>query len=537
MRARQWIVFALIPLARSAEPPEVTVRNGPYVPRASIFAQSNLVESAVTVFDLKDRAVGGFAASDFALLDNGKPQKISVFSELRGPHGSTSAGAGAVGSGVGSSAVPVTPQDRSVGLFFDDLHLTASLPTAVRAAEKLIGRGIQPGSRMGIFTDSGDVTVDFTSDAATLLAALHRIKSHPDPADKAVTNCPTLTTYTAFLIREHADLEVKERAVAEVMSPSCDGTPRVVAEGTVQDYAASVWENSRHRSTSVLDVLKVLVAHLGKQNGSRILVLMSEGFIDDELMRKEKSAIFDEALRSHVTINSLATQGLTTAGLSYRQLFMNNTMTDAAAATGGKLIKNNNDLDGALGGLASAPEVSYLAGFQAGEPDGKYHTLKVQILSRSGLRVEARPGYFAALPAAETVQHRIDGAVLSRETIRDLPASVRLVPVAQTNGGYALRVVVDVDARHISFASQGRLRLQQLTFVTAIQDADGNFLSGKQAVMDLRVKPESLAKIQSTGLHATLSFALPRGKYTVREVVRELVQNHLAALNTAVQLQ
>ena len=70
----------------------------------------------------------------------------------------------------------------------------------------------------------------------------------------------------------------------------------------------------------------------------------------------------DEAARSRVTINSLAVE----SSMSYRQLVMINTMTDAAAATGGRGIKNTNDLDAALRtSLATAPEVSYQLGFQA----------------------------------------------------------------------------------------------------------------------------------------------------------------------------
>jgi len=132
-----------------------------------------------------------------------------------------------------------------VALYFDDLHLAAEgLQRSKQAAENLIASGFQPGERMGIFTDSGTVTVDFTSDTAVLLAALPRIKSHNDPADLVMTICPDLTPYTAFLIAEHLELQVRERAVAEVMSTRCDGVSHNVAEGKVQDYAESLWENS-----------------------------------------------------------------------------------------------------------------------------------------------------------------------------------------------------------------------------------------------------------------------------------------------------
>ena len=445
MRAPLWLAFALIPVAHSADPGEVSIRSGAWSPRPpAISANSNLVESAVTVYDSQGRPTGGLKAADFVMSDNGKPQPITFFSELRNPVAST-------GSSSDTNLPPASHQTRSVALFFDDLHLsTEGLQRSKRAAENLIASGLQPGERMGIFTDSGTVTVDFTSDAATLLAALPRIKSHTDPADLVTTICPSLTPYTAFLIAQHLELQVRERAVAEVMSTRCDGVSHTIAEGKVQDYAESLWENSRHRSTSALDVLKVVVAHLAKQNGSRILILLSEGFVDDDRMRSQKSAIFDDALRSRVVINSLATQGLSQEGLSYRQLILTNTMADAAAATGGWLIRNNNDLNGALNGLASTPEESYLVGFQAGDPDGKYHTLKLRLFGHNGYKVESRPGYFAAVPVRkpDTVQQRIDNAVLSDISIQDVPASVRIVPTGQK-----FQVRVDIDAKRLKFAA------------------------------------------------------------------------------------
>lgn len=536
MRASVCLALALIPLAQSADPTEVSIRSASYVPPApKISAQANLVESGVTVFDAPGRATGGFTAADFALTDNGRPQPITVFSELRGSAPATSASADRTPAAVAQSST--SPQPRNVALFFDDLHLTsAGLPLYRKAVEKLIDAGLPPGERMGIFTDSGDVTIDFTTDIASLRDALRRIRTHQDPAARGMTICPTLTAYSAYVIKEHIDEGEKERAVREVMACDCPSgdSCRLAAEGTVMDTANAVWENSRHYSTSVLDILKLLVAHLGKQDGSRVLIMVSGGFIDDDRMGTEKNALFEAASGAHVTINALAVE----SQMGYRQLIVTNTMVDAAGATGGRVIKNTNDLDAALDALATAPEVSYLIGFQPGEPDGRFHTLRIALPHRTGFKIESRQGYFASLPGQDslTVQQRIDRAVVSNTVLRDVPASVRLLPTVR-NHGYTLRVVVDIDARRIKFAAQAGLHLQQLTFVTVIEDAEGKFVTGKQATMDLRVRTTTLASMQATGIHAVASFALPRGTYTVREVVREMVQNHIAALNTPVELR
>ena len=486
------------------------------------------MESAITVYDPKGQPVGGFTVADFVLSDNGKPQPITDFSELHG------AGVAAPGAKAGDpGAAP--PQARSVALFFDDLHLPgAALVKAREAAAKLIAAVLPPGERIGIFTDSGTVTVDFTTDTAALLAALRRIKSQEDPGNRGMTVCPVLTPYSAYVISENLAPEVKQAAVNEAMG--CDHLKYEEVVGMVEDLAHSVWENSRHRSTTTFDVLKIVVSRLGKQNGDRMLILISAGFIDDDRMAAEKTAMINAAVRAHVMIDALGTGGM---GFSFPQMILLNAMADASAGTGGRLIHNNNDLAGALLDLASAPTVSYLLGFQAGDPDGKYHALKVSLAGRNGFRVESRPGYIAAMPAKGngTAQHRIDTTVNSHTLLHDVPSTVRVIPTVQANGGYAVKVIVDIDARGIRFASGGKLHLQQLTFVTAIENVRGDFVIGKQAVMDLRVKSSTLASMQATGIHAVESFSLPKGTYTLREVVREMVQDHMAASDTPLELR
>ena len=111
-------------------------------------------------------------------------------------------------------------------------------------------------------------------------------------------------------------------------------------------------------------------------------------------------------------------------------------------------------------------------------------------------------------------------------------------PEAQSGGAYKVQVTIDIDAKRIKFATQGAIHLQQLTFVTAIENAQGNFVTGKQATMDLNVKAaKSWPVCEATGIHAVESFSLPKGVYTVREVVRELVQDRIAASNTPLVLR
>jgi hypothetical protein len=77
---------------------------------------------------------------------------------------------------------------------------------------------------------------------------------------------------------------------------------------------------------------------------------------------------------------------------------------------------------------------------------------------------------------------------------------------------------------------------QQLTFVTILEDAKGNYMEGKEAVMDMNLSSKTRADLEATGIKAATSFLVPRGSYQIREIIREAVQNHLAAITTSLPI-
>src|SRR5580692_11335623 len=83
-RGVAFLIFGALLLRAQTPPQEVAIRTHSYTPPSTILrAESNLVEAGLTVRDSRGRAVGGLHASDFELLDNGVPQRITAFSELR----------------------------------------------------------------------------------------------------------------------------------------------------------------------------------------------------------------------------------------------------------------------------------------------------------------------------------------------------------------------------------------------------------------------------------------------------------------------
>jgi len=81
-----WTVAPVYGMAqgKTNDLPEVSIRHATYIPPSvAISVRSNLVELGVTVRDGKGRLISGLNASDFELFDDGRLEKITVFSEER----------------------------------------------------------------------------------------------------------------------------------------------------------------------------------------------------------------------------------------------------------------------------------------------------------------------------------------------------------------------------------------------------------------------------------------------------------------------
>ena len=159
-------LLAIALVAQDIPPDEIFWGSRPYVPEIAnapaIRVQSDLVEVATVVRDSHEKPVGNLKKEDFLLSDNGKPQIITAFSIQRGTE-SAMTSAPNVSPGAASSTLPLEP--RYVAMFFDDAN--TSMPNINFAREeaiKFIEKGLDPSERVGIFTASGTLTLDFTDD-------------------------------------------------------------------------------------------------------------------------------------------------------------------------------------------------------------------------------------------------------------------------------------------------------------------------------------------------------------------------------------
>lgn len=532
--------------------------------------ESNLVVVRVVVRDSQGHPVADLRQEDFKLADNGKEQSIAQFAvetlSTESPTASTPA----------SSRVSGAP--RYLALYFDDLEMSPDeIMHARDAADHYLSKSLAASDHAGIFTSSGMVQADFTSDLKKLHDALFKLQSN----SRLGTGCPNISDYQAKLIVEQTSpTDIQNSGPKGGPTPATDALAvaldearnichmlgangRVILMKAQQILGQAVWQ-----AQYSLQGLKEVVNHISDMPGQRSVVFLSPGFLTDQL-GSQISAISDRALRSQVVVGSVDSKGLATilqetdirTGyttvdshlIAAKRDLMNSreqsalsVLEEVARDTGGRFIHNDNDLEAGIRSASTLSQVSYILAFSPSnlKPDGRFHSIKVTLREkRKGIALEARRGYFAPMAGAkppDELAEAMRSAVLSREDLRGLPLDLTTEISRGTgeNAGKAeLGVMARVEVGRMHFRKDGDHNLNTLTFVSSVFDHDGLWVGGQQKKLPLDLPDDKLQQlINSPGVLMRSAFHLAPGTYSIREVVIDSEDRHIGAVTRSVEV-
>lgn len=228
--------------------------------------------------------------------------------------------------------------------------------------------------------------------------------------------------------------------------------------------------------------------------------------------------------------------------LTFKQID-GNAATDeliALAEDTGGTANLNNDFAGAVRKAAAAPEYIYLLGFapQNLKLDGSFHSLKVTV-DTPKVNLQARRGYWAVSQAgdeASIVRQELENAVFSRDEIHTLPADMH-TQLVKDGDREKLNVLTSLDLKAIKLRKEDDRNRNDVTIVAALFDNNGNFISGTQKILQLRLRDETVQKLdEKPPVVITSDFTVKPGEYLVRLVVRDAEGQQLTAENAAVQV-
>jgi VWFA-related protein len=526
----------------------------------------NLVQVRVVVRDKQGKLVDGLKKEDFLLYDQGKLQTVSTFGletqKTRQQRADLAAKTQQASEPGEVADVVVLPQ-RFVALVFDDIHLRMEDATTVRAAAKKLIESMTATDRIGLYGTSGQISTEFTSDKSALEAGLLQVVPRPKMGKiNEITNCPDVNHYMADQYLNKSNQFILNVVAQEVLQCRYNGDQRQMP-AAIQEAQVSLQQELTAGDTDndfTYRALEDVLRRLSGMPGEKVLVLAGPGFLltTEQI---EETGVIDRANKANITINTLDARGLyvpdiggdisqrntdtvQTAGFktTYRtaeQTENSYVMMDFALGTGGTYFHNSNDLEGGLVRVGSAPEICYVLGFspQNQKMDGKYHSIKVAMAGKVKYDIQARRGYFSPKKAddpQEQAKQEIAEAVFSQEEIHELSVDLQ-TQYFKTQGDEAkLSIVSRIDLKGMHFRKENGRNWDNLTVATVIFDENGNYVTGGEKLLEMRLLDTTYERLNRSGLMMKSSFDLRPGKYVVRQVVRDSEGAQMAARNGAV---
>jgi VWFA-related protein len=420
-----------------------------------------LLEIEATVVDSRGQPVGDLKPSEFVVTVDGKPRRV-VSAEF------VSVGP-APARPLAGAPVPELPvafnrehrDGRLVVIAIDQFNTRATQARALALAlERFLDR-LSPDDRVALYSFPGSgPDVDFTADRTVIRDKLATVSGSAEASPPA--SGYNISQTEAVAVETQSDFESIRRLVwreCNVRMP--EGSVDVMldlgavsgCEGTVLDEAAEMGVDIHQRSSDAVSGLMTLLRRLGRVEGRKSLILVSEGLIIQNLRSDVITPLSELAAASRVDVNVLLPR--MNDGDVERNTFrptrlederlLEEGLEDLAARSRGAIFRATGDLDQALNRIALELSGCYTLGVEtrALDRDGARHPINVQV-RRKGATVRARREFrYQADPLAEADPlTRLLRAPLS---VSDLP--IRLATYTFRDGAQN-RVVLAAEIAH-----------------------------------------------------------------------------------------
>jgi VWFA-related protein len=387
----------------------------------------------VVVTDRDGRYITGLAQNDFKIFEDGVEQKIIAFTSERADI-SAPAISSATPSQPPTLSAPASPKPlptrRTYVICLDMLHASFSNFVHVREALQKLFREEQPGDSQYVVIALGktiQVVQNTTSNPAKVLETLSgaEFKKIYQQSEQGSSE---------------SEISVYEGKLQEIRS-ACDAGDITcgIQKPMLPREAQMLADHERYRTTQFAKQFRAVVEQVARGNGRHTLVLVSDGFplapgavpfgllqayfpefrstqaMEADGMQDVMEPIFRLAAKANVPVYTIDSRGLYTeaafdasrsANISVATqvtMALNNiamdqgqTLSEIAAATGGRAFQNSNDLAaGMKRAFADGREYYMLAYVPTNEAqDGKFRKIEVKVRDNKAT-VNAKGGYWA----------------------------------------------------------------------------------------------------------------------------------------------
>jgi len=508
-------------------------------------ASSNLVLVTVFARDKQGKPLAGLTKEDFTLIENGKPQTISVFDFQRidavvpAPATAlTERPAAAVAPPVEAAKPELSERERLrdrrlLVLYFDWSSMQSTDQVrAKEAAGQFVRTQMTPADLVSMVSFASKLTVDveFTADKNPLLEQIVK--------------------YQSGIASEFAETGDAEADTSEDAAFSADET-----------------EFNIFNTDRKLIALEDTARRLGALPEKKALIYFSSGCGrtggDNE---SQLRATINAAVRGNVSFYPVDVKGLTaeppgggaaSAGARGTGLFsgqtqtkqrdrsmqQQDTMTALASDTGGKALLDDNNLATGIVHAQQDLQSYYVLGYYSSDDrrDGRFRRVEVKLtpaaLARiGGAKLDSRGGYFAEKEFKAfnrfDKERQLEDALLLGDPVTDLRLALEVNWFRFAKDRYFVPVAVKIPGSAIPLAKKGAAETTGFDFIGQVRNSRGGVVATVRDAIKIQLREEKTGRRGSASLLYDTGFTLPPGDYKTRMLVRESQSGRMGTFET-----
>ncbi len=500
----------------------------PAQPRPPRFtAGIELARLDVEVTDAQGRPIRDLRADEVEVIEGGVRRPVALLRHVREPAGSyADAARRTIGGDVSTNQS--APRGRLYVFVFDQSHITPrNEQVARRAAERFLRTRVRPGDRVALYGLPGPgARVGFTGDVGRVIAALPNLAGTRDPM--TFTGIGAMREFEAYEIGR-GNQEILQQVLQRLATER--GPAVGFAALDVRDAARSVVSRADFQTRQFLDTFADLIRGLRLVEGRKDVILVSEGFYDDNVGRdlervaaaaaQSHSAVYAlDVNRSEPDIRAFAPRG----GQQFTAIQSRvSPLGTLAAETDGELFAQAaRRLDAVLERIGGRSRDYYVVGFEPAAAEDRdpqeYRRVTVRV-NRPGARVSTRTGYAVGGDdvAARGRRQAIDAALGAPFALQGLRVDYTTYVLRGETPGLA-SVVLSLETELPVAAARARSAAADVVFV--VRDArTGRVVASGTDIIALPAVP-SPGRPAGRGSYR-VRFEAPPGVYLMRAVVRE----------------
>lgn len=540
------------PAAPPAQPapvaPSGTQVGADGIQRPTFRAQIDYVEVSAIVTDDDGNLVSDLTQADFQILENGKPQSISVFTPVRIPfeqpartliEGRPLKFDVATNEGVRDGRVYV--------IVLDDYHIGPLRSNQVKkAARQFVEKNVAANDQVAIIHASGrsNASQEFTSDKELMLASIDKFMG---------------MKLRSATLEKLDDYRNRVEFLNALQSASGD-------TDTARDKALDMLDPERaFNARSSMDTLRNLSRLLETINGSRKAVLFFSEGIDynvvdvmgsngaryaTDVLYAMRDAI-GAATRSNVAYYAIDPRGLVgmsddemdmqappqdvTLGLNSwnirdEQRLGQMSLMSLAEETGGAWSINSNDFSKIYDRIVRDSSTYYLLGYYPTDERRNGAVRRIQVkVDRKDVKVFARKAYQAPkdkdekklTESASGTSPEVRTVLNSALPTPGLNLSVQAAPFKGADKKASVAVTVQVEGGRLGLRQSGETYTNALEISMMAMDVNAKVPDGDRANLDLKLRKQTRDLMAQTGIRSVATLDLPPGRYQLRVAARE----------------